>query len=737
MSANIGVSLSATKLELAPGESAETTIIIRNQGQIVDDFILRVEGLDPTWWTLSVPSVSLFPGDEDMAKLTLHPPKEGGVRAGSHTFQIKAASRANPQEVTSEDVFLILRGFAAWEVAMAPTKVVGRSGTYRLTVNNSGNTDVNLVFEGKDPEEGLRYEFSQDQLTVPAGETARVRLKVRPEKGESKKQYSFQVLIRPAGTAAGSGETKTLNGQLEYRRRKFPWWVLLLIVGLVVVGFVAWLLLSGRSISCSCPAGCTAPGPPAVALTAPREGPTWAAGSTITIKWEATGSGTDYMTLSYSLDDGASWVQFHETTVKDGTYEWQVPPGISGDCDIGAAIWNADQDFLTGDSRGISIQGAGPSPGGAEPTFTLTAPQDGDTLVAGSPYQIRWEAYGADVHHVALGYSADEGATWEKFADDLPTVGTYNWPVPSTLSGQILIGASAENAAGDDLALDYKHVLIQGAGAPITPTLSIIKPVDDEFWDAGSTHEIRWKTTGSGIAHVSLGYSPDGGTTWVGIVYNLLPTVGTFQWPVPATFSGEYLIGGAIYDSAGEVLAYRDRAIPIFIQPGATTPTTPTLPVTVTLHYESSESGTVWSDDYVDPFLRVMAGDFADNTIARGYVSFDISWLVGSDVTSAKLTFNQADSYGDPFGESLLGLSEVGYPPRALIAEDYYLPTLNNLKPSNTGTGSIDVSQFVEWAVVNRQDRFQVRFRFPFDTNNDGLDDFIQLNPVTLEVTYR
>ena len=220
MSANIGVSLSATKLQVGLGESVETTITIRNQGQVVDHFILKLEGLDPTWWTLSTRAVALFPGDEDMAKLTIHPPKEGGARAGSYTFQIKAASKANPQEVTAEDVFLILRGFAAWEVDMAPTKVVGRSGTYRLTVNNSGNTDVNLVFEGKDPEEGLRYEFSQDQLTVPAGETAQVRLKVRPEKGESKKQYSFQVLTRPAGTRASSGETRILNGQLEYRRKK-------------------------------------------------------------------------------------------------------------------------------------------------------------------------------------------------------------------------------------------------------------------------------------------------------------------------------------------------------------------------------------------------------------------------------------------------------------------------------------------------------------------------------------
>ena len=584
MSANIGVSLSATKLELAPGESAETTIIIRNQGQIVDDFILKVEGLDPTWWTLSVPSLSLFPGDEDMAKLTLHPPKEGGVRAGSHTFQIKAASRANPQEVTSEDVFLILRGFAAWEVDMSPTKVVGRSGTYRLTVNNSGNTDVNLVFEGKDPEEGLRYEFSQDQLTVPAGETAQVRLKVRPEKGESKKQYSFQVLTRPAGTAAGSGETKTLNGQLEYRRRKFPWWVLPLIVGLVVVGFVAWLLLTGRSISCSCPAGCTTPGPPAVALTAPREGPTWAAGSTITIKWEATGSGTDYMTLSYSLDDGASWVQFHETTVKDGTYEWQVPPGISGDCEIGAAIWNADQDFLTGDSRGITIQGAGPSPGGAEPTFTLTAPQEGATLDAGSTYEIRWQTTVSETVVVELWYSLDNGQNWIQIALNESNDGTYSWSVPITLSGDCLIGAdlgTPGHAPDDYLASDASRVYIQGAGAPITPTLTIIKPADDDIWVIGSTLTIRWQTTGmpSEPVVLDMGIKLEGAANWIPFAWNQ-PNNGIYQSTVGNIPPGTYVIGigvrKASSDPGNNLVPVVERRIRI---QAAATPTTPTLTI--------------------------------------------------------------------------------------------------------------------------------------------------------------
>ena len=61
MSANIGVSLLTTQLETKPGEQIETTVSVRNQSQIVDHFTIKVDGLDPTWWTLSIPTFSLFP----------------------------------------------------------------------------------------------------------------------------------------------------------------------------------------------------------------------------------------------------------------------------------------------------------------------------------------------------------------------------------------------------------------------------------------------------------------------------------------------------------------------------------------------------------------------------------------------------------------------------------------------------------------------------------------------------
>jgi hypothetical protein len=277
MSANIVLSLSATKLEIAPGESVEATISIRNQSQIVDQFGIRIQGLDPTWWTLSTSSVSLFPGDQGETKLTIHPPKEAESKAGSYSFQVRAVSQANPEEMTEEEAYLVLRGFLVWDAEMSPTKVVGRSGTYRLTASNSGNTDITLILEGKDPEEALDYTFSHNKVTVPAGESALITLKVSPKKREKGKLYSFQVLVRPAEAKVSSKEAKTINGQFEYQRR-WPWKWILLGLAIAAVVFLVWKFLIPPSL------------PSINSFIADPE--SIAAGESSTLSWDVSGATT-------------------------------------------------------------------------------------------------------------------------------------------------------------------------------------------------------------------------------------------------------------------------------------------------------------------------------------------------------------------------------------------------------------------------------------------------------------
>ncbi len=241
-SANIGLSLSAASLETAPGQSVETTIRVRNRSLIVDRYRITVEGLDPTWWTLSMPTFTGFPNDEGESKLTIHPPKEAGAMAGNYSFRVAATSESNPQEETIMTARLVLKGFVNWEVEISPAKVTGERGTYLISANNAGNADAVLLFEGKDPEEGLIFDFSRNKVIVPAAGTSQIKLTVYPKKGQDRKLYHFQVTSTRVGQ---SGDTKLFYGQLEYAaRRRFPWWLAPAVPGvagvlLILLGIAA------------------------------------------------------------------------------------------------------------------------------------------------------------------------------------------------------------------------------------------------------------------------------------------------------------------------------------------------------------------------------------------------------------------------------------------------------------------------------------------------------------------
>lgn len=362
MSVNIGVSLSTTKIEVAAGETKETTVTVRNQGQIVDQFALSVEGLDPTWWTFSVPTVSLFPGDQGESNLIIRPPKEAEAKAGSYSFRVKATSQANPQEMTVVEAFLILRGFVVWEVDMSPTKVVGQSGKYRLSVTNSGNTDITLVFEGKDPEEGLYYHFAPDKLTIPAGGSARSILSVRPKKGEPQKQYSFQVLTRLAEAKVPPKDVARLQGQLEYPRAgKFPWWLLLLILALLAAAYAAWKFVLPSLLPKPSPVtpkpSVVTPAPVAtITVTSPNGGESWQAGTTQTIRWTYTGDPGSYVKIELLKGGVVNRTIASSTpvgTAGSGSFNWAIPATQTYGTDYKVRITSTTDALYTDTSNAV------------------------------------------------------------------------------------------------------------------------------------------------------------------------------------------------------------------------------------------------------------------------------------------------------------------------------------------------------------------------------------------------
>ena len=610
MSDKIKVTLSPTALEVNAGESVELTATIHNRSQVVDQFTIALEGLAPTWYDFSVASVSLFPSDKDQIKVTIHPPKTAETKAGSYPFTVRAISGADPEQSTGAEASVEVRTFAGLSADMSPTRLVGQSGTYIITLNNQGNADATQSFEASDPEEGLNYNFKPAEVTVPAGGSATVelvaKLKKKP-KIDGEKEYPFQVVVKPSGADKFSPEAKTLNGQLVYERKarpkpKIPRWLIGVLAG-VAVAIIVILLLKGCG------------GPPEIIDFA--------------FNYTATDQGYElHWVINNAAEGDINGEALEDTQLEEGVMLADpcintiyvltasnragaanatviIPPCISFSaewlgCEF-ALSWTtegADQVYLNDepvDTEGdTTVYPDGPAGynltaknegGAAEKILTIapanvtvTLPNGGETGFCGSNEEITWTTAEPQVdglsvtpgiHHAGLEYSIDGGQTWRPIDTNEPDDGTFPWTVPNTPSTTCLVRVTAYCAEGDILGQDTSdnfftitgqctvNLLTPNEGAEIQSHVWYCPPpvyymAPPPCYYIPNEYEVTWDSEGVCIDHVVLSYRVEGGS-WQTIDGNLSDT-GSYIWTVPDVSNDNCSLRILIYDSADNVL---------------------------------------------------------------------------------------------------------------------------------------------------------------------------------------
>jgi hypothetical protein len=599
MSDKIKVTLSSTALEVNAGESVELTATIHNRSQIVDQFTIALEGLAPAWYDFSVSSVSLFPGDKDQIKLTIHPPKTAETKSGSYPFTVRAVSGVDPQQSTVAEASVAVRTFAELSADMSPTRIVGRSGTYVITLNNQGNADVTQSFEASDPEEGLDYTFKPEEVTVPAGGSATVELvaKLRKKpKVDGEKEYPFQVVVKPSGADKFSPEARTLDGQLVYERKarpkpKMPRWLIGVSAG-VAAAIIVIILVKGCA------------GPPEIIefefdyQAADQGGVAELAYELHWVIKHADEVDINGVALEHvQLEEGELLVDPAITTVyvltasnRAGTVNATIiiPPIISFgaewlECDFGLAwtVKGADQVYLNGETvpaegettvypdapagYNLTAQNEG---GEAEKTLTLapaavtvTVPNGGETWFCGLSYPVTWTSaepqidgskVTAEIHHVGLEYSSNGGRTWHPIDTNEPNDGTFPWTVPSTHSTTCLLRATIYCTEGDILGQDTSDDFFT---IDCQCTADLLTPKQGEVIDSCETtvYEVTWEAEGTFIDHVKLSYRVGGGS-WQTIATNL-PKTGSYSWTLPVYDSDTSCsLRIDIYNSANNIL---------------------------------------------------------------------------------------------------------------------------------------------------------------------------------------
>ncbi len=162
-------------------------------------------------------------------------------------------------------------------------------------------------------------------------------------------------------------------------------------------------------------------------------------------------------------------------------------------------------------------------------TLSLHKPIGGEILTAEEIYEIEWE--NSYVNSVTIEYSTNNGESWIEIISDFnAAMGIFQWLVPNTPSDNCLVKI---NDSDDSAIFD-----ISSSSFTISEKkeITVVKPAGGEVLTAGEIFQIEW--TGINISEVKIEHSIDGGLNWIEIISNISNEIGTFNWLVPNTPSG-------------------------------------------------------------------------------------------------------------------------------------------------------------------------------------------------------
>jgi hypothetical protein len=263
-------------------------------------------------------------------------------------------------------------------------------------------------------------------------------------------------------------------------------------------------------------------------VTAPNGSENWEGTTSQNITWSSTGSIAN-VKLEYSTNNGSSWNTITASTANSGAYNWTVPNTPSTSClvkvtdTVGPTSDTSDAVFTIEALR----------------TLAVTSPNGGENWEGTTSHNITWSSTGS-IANVKLEYSTNNGSSWNTITASTANSGTYNWTVPNTPSTSCLVKISDTAGPAADTSDGIFTIAAQR-------TLTLTSPNGGENWEAGTSQNITWTSTGS-IANVKLEYSTNNGSSWNTITASSANS-GSYNWTVPNTPSTTCLV--KVSDTAG------------------------------------------------------------------------------------------------------------------------------------------------------------------------------------------
>ncbi|MBS1707291.1 MAG: hypothetical protein JSS65_01070 [Armatimonadetes bacterium] len=288
---SFAVTLLTDSAQVEPGTSVPVTVEVLNHGEAEDHFELSVEGLDPEWTAVPVPTFALEPGKGRSERFFLKPPRDSDSTAGSYPFVVRVRSLDTGESKPMQGV-LVIKSFTHLALDVSPRKSqvtpFRRETVLSVSASNLGNTEQALQLFASDTDDAFAYEFETNQVSLAPGSTRELTLKATAATRALFAPTRLHQVSVTGRNVANPAIAASASAQIEQRALMTP---LSFIAGLLCfLMLVAWVVLL--------------PKPPSIVYL--RVDPDKVVvGQPVTIKWSAKDATGVYLTVgsaSYETD---------------------------------------------------------------------------------------------------------------------------------------------------------------------------------------------------------------------------------------------------------------------------------------------------------------------------------------------------------------------------------------------------------------------------------------------------
>ena len=191
--------LAHNEVTASPGQPFSLGLEVSNTEEVIDSVSVSVSGL-PGAVVKTVPGeLALFPGASGTTVVTVELP--AGFPAGRHEAKVEARARVSAAEAASCDFVLDVEPVSRATLSVSPLTRKGQRKTrFSLSVENLGNTSLDVVLDASDPERALRLQCIPDRLPITPASSAEVVLAVNGPRHIFGSERARQVTVEGTAT---------------------------------------------------------------------------------------------------------------------------------------------------------------------------------------------------------------------------------------------------------------------------------------------------------------------------------------------------------------------------------------------------------------------------------------------------------------------------------------------------------------------------------------------------------